>query len=116
MLAAAGNPFSLLTKSTLVLRELDLLVEASRRTDVSVNLSIGTLDPDVWRATEPSTRGCTPPVTSQEVRRRLNRALQRHRGRRVSIRTPATPRTPTRAAVASPPRPRPAPAQLGMPL
>ena len=37
------------------LRDADLLAEASRRTDVSVNLSIGTLDTDVWRATEPGT-------------------------------------------------------------
>ena len=55
VLSQARNPFSLLTKSTLVLRDLDLLAEASRRTDVSVNLSIGTLDGDVWRATEPGT-------------------------------------------------------------
>jgi DNA repair photolyase len=55
VLAGARNPFSLLTKSTLVLRDLDLLAEASRRTDVNVNLSIGTLDTEVWRATEPGT-------------------------------------------------------------
>lgn len=55
VLAAAGNPFSVLTKSTLVLRDLDLLAEAGRRTQVSVNLSIGTLDTAVWRATEPGT-------------------------------------------------------------
>ncbi len=54
-LAAAGNPFSILTKSTLVLRDLDLLVEAARGCDVRVNLSIGTLDDAVWRSTEPGT-------------------------------------------------------------
>ncbi|MEJ7846084.1 MAG: radical SAM protein, partial [Acidimicrobiales bacterium] len=48
-------PFSILTKSTLVLRDLDLLAAAARTTDVRVNLSIGTLDEDVWRATEPGT-------------------------------------------------------------
>ncbi|HEX5266452.1 MAG TPA: radical SAM protein [Acidimicrobiales bacterium] len=54
-LSDARNPFSILTKSTLVLRDLDLLAEASRRTTVRVSLSIGTLDEDVWRATEPGT-------------------------------------------------------------
>jgi DNA repair photolyase len=55
VLTERANPFSILTKSTLVLRDLDLLVEASKRTDVRVNFSIGTLDDDVWRLTEPGT-------------------------------------------------------------
>ncbi len=55
VLSERRNPFSILTKSTLVLRDLDLLAEAGRRTDVGVNLSIGTLDPEVWQATEPGT-------------------------------------------------------------
>jgi DNA repair photolyase len=54
-LSAHANPFSILTKSPLVLRDLDLLVDAARRTDVDVNFSIGTLDEHVWRATEPGT-------------------------------------------------------------
>lgn len=55
VLAERENPFSILTKSTLVLRDLDVIVEASRNVDVSVSFSIGTLDPDVWRETEPGT-------------------------------------------------------------
>lgn len=55
VLAEVGNPFSILTKSTLVLRDLDVLSEAARRDEVRVSLSIGTLDEDVWRATEPGT-------------------------------------------------------------
>jgi DNA repair photolyase len=55
VLTEFANPFSILTKSTLVLRDLPLLAEASRRTSVRVNLSIGTLDQDAWRATEPGT-------------------------------------------------------------
>jgi DNA repair photolyase len=55
VLGQARNPFSILTKGTLVLRDLDRLVEASRRTNVELCFSIGTLDEDVWRATEPGT-------------------------------------------------------------
>lgn len=50
-----ANPFSILTKSTLIMRDLDLLVEAGRRAPVRANLSVGTLDEAVWRATEPGT-------------------------------------------------------------
>jgi DNA repair photolyase len=49
------NPFSILTKGTLVLRDLELLVEAARVTDVSTAFSIGTLDEDAWRRSEPGT-------------------------------------------------------------
>jgi DNA repair photolyase len=71
VLAEAGNPFSILTKSTLILRDLDILADAARRTDVGVNLSIGTLDDDVWRLTEP---GTPPPRRRLEAVRRLNEA------------------------------------------
>ncbi|HEX2296465.1 MAG TPA: radical SAM protein, partial [Actinomycetota bacterium] len=49
------NPFSILTKGTLILRDLDLLVEAAAVTDVSTAFSIGTLDDEVWRKSEPGT-------------------------------------------------------------
>jgi DNA repair photolyase len=55
VLGDAGNPFSILTKSTLILRDLDLLRAAAARTEVRANFSIGTLDEDVWKATEPAT-------------------------------------------------------------
>jgi DNA repair photolyase len=70
-LVAAGNPFSVLTKSTLVLRDLDVLAEASARGLVRVDLSIGTLDRDVWRATEPGTPN---PLRRVEAVARLNEA------------------------------------------
>ncbi len=49
------NPFSILTKGTLILRDLDLLMDAADVTDVSTALSIGTLDEDAWRTSEPGT-------------------------------------------------------------
>jgi DNA repair photolyase len=49
------NPFSILTKGTLILRDLDLLAEAASVADVSTAFSVGTVDEDVWRKTEPGT-------------------------------------------------------------
>lgn len=55
-LAEAGNPFSILTKGTLVIRDLDILAEAAARGVCrGVSLSVPTLDEDVWRLTEPGT-------------------------------------------------------------
>jgi DNA repair photolyase len=54
-LVAAHNPFGLITRGPLIVRDVDVLQEASRRAEVSVNFSIPTLDPDVWRTTEPGT-------------------------------------------------------------
>jgi DNA repair photolyase len=54
-LTEARNPFSILTKGTLILRDLDLLRAASTVTTVSAALSIGTLDEDAWCRTEPAT-------------------------------------------------------------
>ena len=51
----AANPFSIITRGPMIVRDLDVLVEAALRADVSVTFSIPTLDEDVWRRTEPST-------------------------------------------------------------
>jgi DNA repair photolyase len=52
----AANPFSILTKGSLILRDLDLLAEAADVTDVRANVSVGfTGDDAVWRAIEPGT-------------------------------------------------------------
>jgi DNA repair photolyase len=71
VLGEAGNPFSILTKSTRILRDIDVLTAASRRTEVGCNLSIGTLDGDVWRLMEP---GTPPPAKRVEAVSRLNAA------------------------------------------
>ncbi len=67
-LAAARNPFSVLTKSTLILRDGALLAAARERAEVSVSFSIGTLDRAVWRLTEP---GTPPPDRRVAALRRL---------------------------------------------
>jgi DNA repair photolyase len=54
-LAEARNPFSIITRGPMIVRDIDVLVEAARRASVSVTFSIPTLDDEVWRKTEPST-------------------------------------------------------------
>ena len=49
------NAFSILTKGTLILRDLELLVRAGEVADVSTAFSIGTVDEEAWRRTEPGT-------------------------------------------------------------
>jgi DNA repair photolyase len=70
-LAAAATPFSLITRGPLVWRDIDVLRDASRRVEVSVNVSVPTLDVDVWRTTEP---GTAQPRKRLEIVRRLSEA------------------------------------------
>lgn len=65
------NPFSILTKGTLILRDLDLLAEAAQRMEVTTAFSIGTLDEDVWRKSE---SGTPHPRKRVEAVRKLNEA------------------------------------------
>jgi DNA repair photolyase len=55
VLGEARNPFSILTKSTLILRDLDVLAEAAKRTNVQTAFSVGTVDDEVWKLSEPGT-------------------------------------------------------------
>lgn len=51
-----GTPFSMITRSPLVLRDIDVLTAASAAgLAVSVTFSIPTLEPRIWRTTEPGT-------------------------------------------------------------
>lgn len=63
------NPFSILTRGTLMLRDLDLLSEAARVTNVSTAFSVPTLDDEVWRRSEP---GTPHPRKRMDAVRRLN--------------------------------------------
>jgi DNA repair photolyase len=70
-LAAAWTPFSIVTRGPLVVRDIDVLLDASSRVGVSVYLSVPTLDDRVWRTTEP---GTAPPASRLEAVRRLAEA------------------------------------------
>ncbi|MEN4448441.1 Rv2578c family radical SAM protein [Mycobacterium sp. SM3041] len=54
-LADSGTPFSILTKGTLLRRDLPLIVDAGARVGVSVAVSLAMLDPDLHRSVEPGT-------------------------------------------------------------
>jgi len=54
-LEVAETPVTVLTKSPLVLRDIDLFERMAKKVPVSVNLSVPTLDEAAWRATEPHT-------------------------------------------------------------
>src|ERR671935_2277448 len=69
-LAEARNPFSIITRGPLIVRDVDVLVEAARRADVAVTFSVPTVDPEVWRKTEP---GTAPP---RQRLRALSRLVQ----------------------------------------
>lgn len=66
-----ANPFSILTKGSLILRDLELLREAVEVTEVGANVSVGITDRELWRALEP---GTPPPRRRLEVCRALNDA------------------------------------------
>jgi len=55
VLGEAANPFSIITRGPMILRDVDVLSEAAKRARVHVTFSIPTLDPEIWRRTEPST-------------------------------------------------------------
>jgi len=66
-----ANPFSILTKGTLILRDLDLLREAADVAEVGTNFSVGFVDEELSRLVEP---GTPRPAARLEAVRKLNDA------------------------------------------
>jgi DNA repair photolyase len=54
-LADSYTPFSILTKGTLITRDIDRLVAAAGHVDVGAALTVGMLDDELWRSIEPGT-------------------------------------------------------------
>jgi DNA repair photolyase len=67
-LDASWTPFSIVTRGPLVVRDIDVLQQATGRAGAEVFLSLPTLDERVWRTTEP---GTAPPPSRLEAIRRL---------------------------------------------
>src|SRR5205814_4109159 len=67
VLERAGHPVGIVTKSALVLRDLDILTRMAERNLVKVALSVTTLDPKLARVMEP--RAATPPRRLDALRR-----------------------------------------------
>jgi len=72
-LSERRNPFGIITRGPLIVRDIDVLQEASRRADVTVNVSIPTLDLDVWQKTEPGT--ATPMARMKTIRRLVDAGI-----------------------------------------
>jgi DNA repair photolyase len=49
------NPFAIITRGPMIVRDIDVLQDAAARASVSVSLSVPTLDRAIWSATEPGT-------------------------------------------------------------
>ncbi|HEY0492345.1 MAG TPA: radical SAM protein [Candidatus Dormibacteraeota bacterium] len=62
------TPVGLITKGTLVLRDIDVLVELSQRAGTTVCFSVPTVDQAVWSRTEP---GTPPPIKRLRVMKQL---------------------------------------------
>ncbi|HLG70562.1 MAG TPA: radical SAM protein [Chloroflexota bacterium] len=65
------NPTEIITKGTMILRDVDILAEIARRAECSVNISLTTVDEDLWKKLEP---GTPRPLKRLEVMRELVRA------------------------------------------
>jgi DNA repair photolyase len=70
-LLAFRNPVEIVTKSTLIPRDLDLLAELAKVARVRVYFRITTLDRDLWRSVEPKT---PPPAQRLAAMAKLNSA------------------------------------------
>ena len=68
VLSAAANPFGIITRGPMIVRDVDVLADAAQRADVSVTFSIPTLDAEIWRRTEP---GTAPPHQRLRALRQL---------------------------------------------
>lgn len=71
VLADVANPCSITTKGTLIVRDSDVLQQLAAVTNVSVHVSLITLDPNLWRRVEP---GTPPPESRLQAITRLRAA------------------------------------------
>jgi DNA repair photolyase len=65
------TPMALITKSTMVVRDIDILKQLTKAAGATICMSITTLDPDIAREIEPDV---PPPIKRLEAVRRLSEA------------------------------------------
>ena len=89
-LTQAANPFSILTKGTLILRDIDLLAEAAEVTDVGLNVSVGFVDKELSRPHRVGRARRRAPARGVRGAERARPALRRADGpdRAVPVRLP----------------------------
>jgi DNA repair photolyase len=68
VLGEAASPFGIITRGPLIVRDIDVLVAAAKRTDVTVTFSVPTIDREIWLRTEP---GTAPPLQRLRAVREL---------------------------------------------
>ncbi len=66
-LGDAHTPIHLITRGPLIVRDVDVLAEAAQRARVTITFSVPTVDPDVWRRTEPG--HCAAGQAAEALRR-----------------------------------------------
>jgi DNA repair photolyase len=67
----SANPFSILTKGSMILRDIDLLQQCAACAEIGTNVSVGFVDREMWRSLEP---GTPSPQKRLDVCRKLNEA------------------------------------------
>ena len=77
-LAEFSNPFQLITRGPMIVRDVDVLTQAAERAKVAITFSIPTLDEEVWRKTEPSTAHPRQRLRAEGARRRGDQGRRRH--------------------------------------
>jgi DNA repair photolyase len=71
ILTESGTPFSIVTKGPMVVRDVDVLVRATRGAGCRVYMSVPSVDEKVWAALEP---GTAPPLQRLRAARALTEA------------------------------------------
>src|ERR1700709_2725885 len=73
VLERVGHPVGIVTKSALVVRDIDILQRMAKRNLVKVALSVTTLDPKLARTMEP--RASTPPKRLEAIRKLVDAGI-----------------------------------------
>jgi DNA repair photolyase len=77
-LGDARTPVGLITRGPMIVRDIDVLAYASSRAEVGVTFSIPTLDPTIWRLTEPGT--APPGKRLRAIRMLVDAGIDAHVG------------------------------------